>query len=467
MQIPIFYRNLRPADLLKFAIWRWSMKKIPSNWVVILFTVFLLAGCLDSTFEQKPVVLTFWQVYGGQTDSPMNTLVDRFNQSVGREKGITVNITSISTVDDIHSSLIASVKKHPGAGKLPDLFIAYPKTILTMGAECMVDWKDYLTEAQLKEFVPAFLAEGEIDGRQVLLPVAKSSSALYINATIFDQFSRETGIRYEDLSTWEGMFQAAKRYHQWSGGKTFFKYDDWMHYSMINTTALGGTFFENKHINFQDSTFKQVWGKLLASAVSGEVSLLGGYATTAMMTGEIVCGIESTAAVLYYKDTVTFPDNTTTPLRLKIFPVPIFEGSKRVAIQRGAALAMIKSTPEKERAAAVFAEWITKPENNVPFVMAAGYFPVKEVAYQNFLGKHDFQFQSESYRELYAAIQKIHAEYEFYIPPYFEGYGELEKAFVTAQSDLFKKYLDKIDEERLSSPTLIEDMLSELSAGME
>ena len=92
----------------------------------------------------------------------------------------------------------------------------------------------------------------------------------------------------------------------------------------MNTAALDGTFFKDGKINFQDSAFQQVWGELASAAISGKVSLLGGFATTAMMTGESLCGIESTASVLYFKDTVTFPDNTTMPLRLRIFPVPSF-----------------------------------------------------------------------------------------------------------------------------------------------
>ena len=442
------------------------MKKFTGTWGIILLSIFLV-GCSEFPFESKPVVLTFWQIYGGQTDSPMNTMVERFNQSVGRQKGIIVNVTSISTVDDVHSALIASTRKHPGAAELPDLFIAYPKTVLTMGTERMVDWKEYLTEAQLNEFVPAFLSEGEIDGRQVLLPVAKSSSALFVNATIFEQFSRETGVTYESLATWEGMFEAAGRYYQWSGGKTFFKYDDWMHYSMVNTSALGGKFFENNKINFQDAIFQQIWGKLASSAVSGEISLWGGYSTTTMMTGESICGIESTASILYYKDTVTFPDNTTIPLRLKIFPVPSFADAKPLAIQRGAGLGMIKSTPEKGRAAATFALWLTESENNASFFMAAGYFPVKNVAYQDFLTKHEVQFQSERYRELYSAIQKIHSQSEFYTPPYFEGYGDMEKEFANTQLELFRKYRNEKSEERLPLKSLIPKMFSELQAAME
>ncbi|MDL2216650.1 extracellular solute-binding protein [Desulfovibrio sp. OttesenSCG-928-M14] len=444
------------------------MKNIVAKWCIVFCFIFLLPGCKGTLFESPtPVTLTFWHVYGGQTDSPMNTLVEQFNQSVGREKGIIINVTSLSNSTDIHFSLTAAAQKHPGAGDLPDLFTTYPKTALAIGPERLVDWRDYFSEEQREEFVRAFMAEGEISGRLVLLPIAKSSSALFINATIFDQFSKETGVRYEDLVTWEGMFQAAKQYYQWSGGKAFFKYDDWLHYSMMNTASFGGTFFKDDKINFEDSAFQNVWGKLAASAIAGEVCLLGGYTTTAMMTGESLCGVESTASVLYFKDTVTFPDNTSIPLRLKILPVPIFKEGKPLAIQRGGGLGLVKSTTEKEQAAAVFAEWLTAVENNVPFVVKTGYFPVKSSAYQSFLENNEPLFQSEKYLELYEAVLQIHSEYQFYVPPFFESYGEVEKEFSEAQIEIFKKYRSNTVNDHISSNTLMQKMFEELQSSMK
>ena len=431
-----------------------------------LYITIFLFGCADLFSESKPTVLTFWHVYGGQTNSPMNSLVERFNQTIGREKNITVNVTSLSNSTDVHFALVAASKKYPGAGELPDLFTTYPKTIFAIGPERLVDWKNYFSEQKLAEFVPAFLDEGKIDGRLTLLPLAKSSSALFVNATIFDQFSKETGINYESLATWEGMFQAAKRFHQWSGGKSFFKYDDWLHYSMLNTASLGGSLFEEKKINFSDSSFRQVWSKLATSAISGEVCLLDGYATTAMMTGEVLCGVESTASVLYFKDTVTFPDNTTIPLRLKILPVPFFKEGKPLAIQRGGGLGLIKSTKEKEKAAVIFAEWLTTEENNVPFVIQTGYFPVKKHSFTNFIERNNALLKDEKYREVYRAIEEIHTKYVYYVPPYFDSYGEVEKSLSDAQTKLFKQYRGKVSDLDLHSEAFHQKLLSELEMAL-
>ena len=429
----------------------------------LLFFAVCLAGCSDTPFSTKePVVLTLWQVYGGQTNSPMNDLVEHFNQTVGRQEGITVNVTSISNSTDIHFALVAAAKKLPGAAELPDMFTTYPKTVLAIDRNLLLDWNDWLDSEELDTFDPSFIEEGTVDGLLALLPIAKSSSALFINATIFDQFAQETGVTYEDIATMEGMFAVAKKYYHWSGGKAFFKYDDWMHYGMVNTASLGEEFFQNEAINFQSAAFAAIWKKLAIAAISGEASLLGGYATTGMMTGEVLCGIESTASALYFKDQVTFPDNTTIPLRLKVLPVPYFKDGKRLAIQRGGGLGVIRSTKDKERAAVIFGKWLTEPENNVPFVVKTGYFPVKKAAYKNFLASDSDVFPGDKYREVYEAVLEIHNNYEFYIPPFFTAFGDIEKRYCDAQMAIFKKYRGQVEQDILYSEAFLQEIFQEL-----
>ena len=36
-----------------------------------------------------------WHVYGAQTESPMNDLVERFNRTEGKERGIVIEVTSV------------------------------------------------------------------------------------------------------------------------------------------------------------------------------------------------------------------------------------------------------------------------------------------------------------------------------------------------------------------------------------
>lgn len=100
---------------------------------LLLFLLsFLLLTCqtvLSSCFggshlnSSDPVTLTFWHVYGEQVSSPMNLLVQEFNETVGMEKGIVINVTRMSNASDIGEQLLAAQAEEPGAGSMPDLFL--------------------------------------------------------------------------------------------------------------------------------------------------------------------------------------------------------------------------------------------------------------------------------------------------------------------------------------------------------
>ena len=72
------------------------MKKILLLLVSLAFII-CASGCgAGSELDpDKPVTLTLWHVYGEQADSPMNRLVDEFNSTVGKDKGIIINTTLI------------------------------------------------------------------------------------------------------------------------------------------------------------------------------------------------------------------------------------------------------------------------------------------------------------------------------------------------------------------------------------
>ena len=425
-------------------------------------------ACEGGIFDAKePVELNFWHSYSSSTHSPMNRLVDIFNQTEGKEKGITVSATYMASAPELHFALVAAAKKLPGARTLPDMFTAYPKTVLGMGQELLVDWNDPLASGVVAEFVPSFLEEGTLESRLVLLPVAKASSALFVNTTIFDEFSAETGVMYEDLATWEGMFKAARLYNLWSNGKKFFKYDDWLYYALLNTVSLGGQFFEGKTINFADKTFQAVWKELAVSALNGDVCLLDGSGNTAMMTGESLCVIAPTSSVVYASDKVIYPDNTDITLRLKVLPAPVFARGKPLAVQWGTSLGAVFTTPEKARAAAHFAQWLTSVENNVPFAAKTGNFPVKIKAYEESLAAYTGDFPSDNFRATYAAILDTYEKYTFFIPPPFDLLSALEKDFSDKLVNLFRKYSGRVDGQIMESAMFWEGLYLEFQESFD
>lgn len=401
------------------------------RFLTILLCLALLlsaAGCKTAR-EEQPITLTIWHVYGGQTDSPLNDLIEEFNRTVGKEQNIAVQVTSVTNTNTIHEGVLAAANDDPGASELPDMFISYPKTVLAMpDEEVLVDYRDYFSEEELSAFLPAFIEEGTIHDRLAILPVAKSTEVLFVNKTLFDRFAAETGVTLEDLDTWEGLYQTAALYAQWSGRKTFFVHDYHFNYLQVGVESLGGSFFDEDGISFSPA-FSKVWEPYAEAALQGGVWLYGGYATEPLRTGDAVASVASSASVLYYSDIVTYSDNTSEEIEFIARPCPVFEDGEKLVMQRGAGICTVKSTPEREEAAMVFLKWLTAPEQNVELVTRLGYMPVTQEAFDTYLPGAIEKLEDPKYRELYRAFLQTQEEYTFYTAPQREDYLSIETSF--------------------------------------
>lgn len=407
------------------------------NIIIFLIAVLLFCtGCSNTvTKEEVPTTITVWHVYGGQTDSPLNDLINQFNQTVGKQKQINVQVTSVSNTNTIHELVLAAANEEPGAPELPDLFISYPKTVLALPDDSiLVDYKDYFSEEELSDFIPAFIEEGTIDDHLVIFPVAKSTEIMFINQTIFDRFSQETGISMEDLDTWEGLYKAAETYAEWSDAQTpdipgdakaMFVQDYYFNYFQVGVESLGEDFFQGDKLAF-GPVFQTVWEPLAQAAFKGGVWLKGGYATESIRTGESIVSVASSASILYYSDVVTYSDNTSEDITIVSRPCPVFENGEKLVMQRGAGFCTVRSTPEREQAAVTFLKWLTEPEHNVEFVTRTGYMPVTKSAFENELPKAIEELESAKYVSLYQAYLDTQKNYEFYVPPQLQSYLSLE-----------------------------------------
>ena len=153
-----------------------SMQKF----LVLMLSVLLLiglTGCGEQTLldPENPVTLTLWHVYGEQADSPMNQLIAEFNATVGQEKGIVVSVTNVTNTSKIGGQLKSALEGEPGAPEMPDLFSAHTSHAGLLGAENLVDWNEWFSEKELKEYVPEFVDSGKTDAGLSIFPVSKSS----------------------------------------------------------------------------------------------------------------------------------------------------------------------------------------------------------------------------------------------------------------------------------------------------
>ncbi len=380
------------------------MKKIFSLLLIFIILLCCFSGCKKSELDKnKPVTLTMWHVYGEQADSPMNRLIEEFNQTVGLKKGIIINVTGMSNASHIGKKLLDAQAGKPDAGEMPDLFFGHKSNALEIGTGNLVDWKELFSEKELSGYVPEFLSDGEEGEQLYVFPVTKSTFLLFISGNQFERFSKDTGVTYESLSDWDGFFDAAAKYYEWSGGKPFCSFDYPMRSVELCTMSNGSSdYMSGDWYNFDDAVFKDSFMKFAEAFSKGHIVISDLYSNTQVMTGEVPAGLGSSAAILYYNDTVTYADGTSEPMNLKILPMPQIKDGKKYITQAGVGLCAYKTTTQKAEAAAVFAKWLTESERDLDFAAETGYMPVTSDAFDKI---KDYNFKNESYKALYSALQ--------------------------------------------------------------
>lgn len=401
----------------------------------------LVIGCRGVKLDPKnPVTITMWHNFGGQMQSVMDELIDEFNSSTGRKKGVIVSVTSISASKDIHEKLLMIAAGDPGAPKMPDIVTAYPKTALILSEQgLLAPLDEQFTRKELDAYLPQFIEEGRLpDGNLYVFPIAKSTEVLFINQTLFDRFSAATGVTLDSLATFEGIAEAAVNYYQWSDsltpniandGKAFFTADSWFNIAKVGAAQLGDTFVSPDHLNVTTDTYRRIWDVTVPPALAGGYAITDSYSSELSKTGEIVCSLGSTAGILFYGDSITYPDNTTEAVTYTILPYPVFKGGKKLAIQRGSGMCVKRSTPDKEYAAALFIKWFTQPEQNMRFVSSTGYLPVTKTAFANNMKREIDTMNVPNLKKLLETATRMYQEYTFLIPPNYVELDRLNKEY--------------------------------------
>ena len=420
------------------------MKKRMLAALLLSALLFTLSGCGEKSLlnKKEPVSLTFWHVYGEQAGSPMDLLVQEFNRTVGQERGVQVKVTGTSSASKIGGYLKEAQSGGQEVQEMPDLFTCHIADALELGEDNLVDWNSQFTPSELSDFVPGFLDDGTAeDGRLLVFPVSKSTQLLMCNGSGFARFSDATGVRYDDLATWEGFYDAAGKFYDWSG-KPFCALDYPIRAVELCATERGsGDFYtENGWYDIDNAVFKESWMQFARSLAQGHVVVSDLYSNTQVMTGDVVCGLGSSAAILYYNDTVTYPDNTQEPMDLHVLPMPKTAGADALMTQAGVGLCAYKTTEQKAEAAALFVRWLTEAERNLDFVAQTGYMPVRNGAFDAIEDYTDFPEPQQAYQNLYAALNTMRREYTPVSEPRFSGYYGKVNALYDALREAQKAY---------------------------
>lgn len=390
---------------------------------------------------KEPVMITVWNYYNGETKRAFDDLVSRFNDTVGREKGIIVDSVSHGDVNQLAEEAYNAASGRLGADAMPDLFAAYPENayrIDTMGK--LVDLNKYFTEEDLSTYRKDFIQDcsfGEDQGLKIL-PVVRSTENLYLNKTDWDKFARETGADIASLSTWEGVADIAGLYHEWSGGKAFLGIDSLANYVVIASVQMGHDIYEFRdggvQYTFGEQLAENLWNQLYVPYAKGYYANLGKFCSDDEKTGDILAYIGSSAGAAYFPQEVALNQNQVYPIESEVLPYPRLQDKEACAMIQGAGFSITQSDSTHEYASAVFLKWLILEEQNLEFALNTGYMPVEKKALdQGYMKAMESKFSEQQSNPVILksaeATNKMLLEYRFYSNPPFEGSYEMRQFF--------------------------------------
>ena len=359
--------------------------------------VFILAGCgSKSPLDPKnPVSLTVWHYYNGSQQAAFDSLVEEFNDTVGREKGIYVQSYSQGSVSDLESAVRDAIDGKVGADAMPDIFSSYADTAYEVEqAGALANLSDYLSQEELSKYVDSYIEEGRIaaDGTLRIFPTAKSTEIMMINQTDWETFAGATGASLEDLKTIEGVAATAQAYYEWTDGltpdvpgdgKAFYGRDAVANYFIIGMQQLGVEIFQVENgemtLNVPREELYRLWANYYVPTVTGYFGSYGSFRSDDVKTGDILAYTGSTSSAMYFPDQVEL-DSGSYPIDYIVMAAPVFQGGRNYAVQQGAGMVVSKSDEQHEYAAVEFLKWFTQADNNLRFGCVSGYLPVLKEA---------------------------------------------------------------------------------------
>jgi len=435
------------------------------KWIAVIMAAVLAAGVFASCTTQKedgihldnknPVTIEVWHYYNGAQKAAFDKLVTEFNETVGLDKGIIVEGVNQGNVNELMEKIIDSANKKVGSDPVPNIFAAYADTAWQIDQMGLVaDLGQYLTEAEISEYIPSYIEEGRMGADRALkiFPTAKSTEVLMLNKTDWEKFTAATGASADDLNTIEGIVRLAERYYEWTDsltpeipedGKAFFGRDAMANYMIIGSKQLGTEIFsvENGKVTFhvEDEIFRKLWDCYYVPFLNGYFAANGKFRSDDAKVGDLIALVGSTSSATYFPSEVMYDAENSYPIESLVMPAPHFEGGAAYSVQQGAGMVVSKSTPEKEYASVVFLKWFTESSRNLEFASLSGYLPVKEEANDverlHKMLETSATPMSDVMKQTFDAAFKVTTEQKLYTNQAFKGGTEARAVLENAFSD--------------------------------
>lgn len=342
------------------------------------------------TTIENPVEIEFWHAMSGPNETAVNHLVDEFNATVGKEKGITVKPVYQGAYNDLKSKVTAAIK----AKSAPAISQAYPDWVaeyLQSGAVVALD--DYIFDEEVgienfDDIAQAYRDENSQyeGGKFYSLPFNKSTEVLYYNKTFFDEHNLEVP------TTWEELEEVSKTITELTGNPAF-GFDSAENTFLTLVKQFGGEYTNAEgEVLFGESDAAVKMLEMIKKNTDAGYWRLPGedkYMSGPFTSGLVQMFIGSTSGAAHIINGL----NETNAFEWSAAPIPQKSEETKAVIQQGTNVVVMKqgsTTDEQAYAAYEFAKFLGTYDANLYWTMNTGYLPIRQTVvdseeYQNYI----------------------------------------------------------------------------------
>ena len=390
------------------------MKKILT--IALLVSMLLSLTAVAGAEDARKV--TFWYSMSGNNGGVLQSLIDEFNETKGKEAGIYVSGEYQGAYSAASQKLSASII----AGDLsamPNLVQQGALTVAKMKAyEEVLPFETILKNGQTSMtrdmFVQNFLCASNIDGEAIGVPFASSTIIMYYNKDAF----KEAGLDPEATpKTLKELGEYCAKLTLKNADGAIARYgivmqpDSWFMSSWLcqQKTEDGHAYFADNHdgrvgglathtIFKEQGTMKHFLEEYLGAYQVGGWKYLSENDRSEFAAGTVAMFIGSTSSFYSVVDAVG------DKFSWGCAAVPTVDETAKGVAAGGSALYVIDRKNEQElKDTVTFLEYLTSPETQYKWYSRTGYFPVN----QNAFATDEMAARIKEYPQLQAAIDQL------------------------------------------------------------
>ena len=384
----------------------------------------------SSSNNENVTKIKFWYAYTDKIQENNENMAKKFNETVGKEKGIEVIPEYQGNYDDVHQKLQAA---HI-SGNVPAISVMEISAIQNFAENSViVPLEEYIERdnVDVLDFYKGLLENCVVDDKFYSLPYLRSTPILYLNSTIL----AEAGLDPKGPKTWDeldnytrtikektGKYGLSLTSDAWVLEGLFLQNNSSVINEDINKTNLNSpegkkifSFFQNL---IKDKAVRALSGedssKVTADIINQNTAMW--FASTADLTKNLQIAKEN-----------NFELNTSFLPKAEQYGVPT--GGYNLVIPS-------KASDKEKEAAWEFIKWVTSPTQAVESSIATGYVPTSKTS-----------AESEEIKELFkekpqfkVALDQLH-QYG-HGRPMNSSYSEVKKEFINTMDAVWVNLKD-------------------------